>query len=359
MRSARRAVIAGVMLLGVVGAVSWVAVNGGAADGGAVAPAVATGTALVVRTDIAQRQPVNGLLGHTGTLDVVSAGQGTLTGLPAVGAVVRRGEPAYEVDGKNVPLLYGNRPAWRGLQLGMSDGADVLQLETNLKALGYGHGLTVDRHFSDATYWAVRHWQEDLKVPETGGLALGQVVFVPGEVRVSGQDVKIGQRLGPGQVVVHGTSDERAVMLQLSPANIPQVRVDDQAVVTLPDGTTRQGTIREVGAVAAQQAAGSSAPAQSVAPVTITVQGAIREFLDQAEVQVLITSAERKNVLAVPTVALFALPGGTYEVIVVAGAERRHVAVETGLFDETTGLVEVSGTGLSEGQRVEVPNGSS
>lgn len=72
-----------------------------------------------------------------------------------------------------------------------------------------------------------------------------------------------------------------------------------------------------------------------------------------------ITSDEHKNVLAVPIVALRALPGGRYEVVVVDGATRRHVPVETGLFDETNGVVEVSGAGLTEGAHVEVPGAGS
>ena len=53
------------------------------------------------------------------------------------------------------------------------------------------------------------------------------------------------------------------------------------------------------------------------------------------------------------------LPGGAYEVIVVSGTARRHVTVRTGLFDESSGLVEVTGAGLAAGQRVEVPDDGS
>jgi hypothetical protein len=48
--------------------------------------------------------------------------------------------------------------------------------------------------------------------------------------------------------------------------------------------------------------------------------------------------------------ALLARPGGGYQVRLADG---RYVPVEPGLFDDTTGMVEV--TGLAGGQRVEVP----
>jgi peptidoglycan hydrolase-like protein with peptidoglycan-binding domain len=110
----------------------------------------------VTRTDVAERQQVNGTLGHAGTFNLVSPGQGTLTRLLTIGQVVERGQSAYEINGVPVVLMYGRRTAWRAFALGMSNGSDVQQLETNLKALGYGSELTVDRHFSTSTYWAVR-----------------------------------------------------------------------------------------------------------------------------------------------------------------------------------------------------------
>ena len=103
----------------------------------------------------------------------------------------------------------------------------------------------------------------------------------------------------------------------------------------------------------------SGTAAQSTAPITIKVRGKIQGFLDQAQVQVAITSDSHKDVLAVPITALRALPGGKYEVIVDQGGVPRHVPVTSGLFDETTGLAEVSGPGLAEGQRVEVPSDGS
>src|SRR5262249_33949394 len=76
--------------------------------------------------------------------------------------------------------------------------------------------------------------------------------------------------------------------------------------------------------------------------------------LDQAPVYVSITTASRKNVLAVPVTALLVQPEGGYSVAVRSGGARRLVTVQPGLFGDG-GLVEVSGSRLAEGQTVEVP----
>jgi hypothetical protein len=77
--------------------------------------------------------------------------------------------------------------------------------------------------------------------------------------------------------------------------------------------------------------------------------------LDQAPVQVAIVGAQRHDVLLVPVTALLAGVSGGYQVAVTDGGSRRLVTVRPGLFDEGAGTVEVSGDGLTEGVRVEVP----
>jgi peptidoglycan hydrolase-like protein with peptidoglycan-binding domain len=358
----RAAAATGAVLAVVAGASGWAVTNGRSAAGPPPVATVSTGTAEVVRTDVAERHQVPGTLGHIGDHGVVATAPGTLTRLPAVGAVVERGDAAYEVDGFPVVLLYGTRPAWRPFAVGMTDGADVRQLETGLAGLGHGSGLTVDRHFSAATARAVRRWQRAMHLPVTGTVPLGQVVFAPGPVRIAGHDLDVADQVQPGALVEHGTGRGRAVTMAVAPRDLPTVRVGQQVVVTLPDGTTQPGRIAAVGAVAEAAPTtdggngngpdGGEAP---TVPVTVAVTGAIRGFIDQAEVQVAVTDRAHAGVLAVPITALRALPGGTYEVVVVSGGTSRHVPVETGLFDETTGVAEVDGPGLAEGQQVEVP----
>ena len=76
--------------------------------------------------------------------------------------------------------------------------------------------------------------------------------------------------------------------------------------------------------------------------------------LDQAPVNVNITTDRADDVLAAPVNALLALAGGGFGVEVVTGSTSRLVGVTTGLYDNT--LVQVSGAGLTAGMRVEVPS---
>ena len=76
--------------------------------------------------------------------------------------------------------------------------------------------------------------------------------------------------------------------------------------------------------------------------------------LDQAPVNVNITSQQVDNVLAVPVTALLARSPGGYVVEVIGrGNTRRYVPVRVGIFDDNSGLVQVTGA-LAPGQRVVV-----
>jgi hypothetical protein len=139
----------------------------------------------------------------------------------------------------------------------------------------------------------------------------------------------------------------------------------------LPDGTTTiPGTVASVGRVAsvpnaaangaaggAGSSTGQGSGSAAAIPVTITIaRSGITAGLDQAPVQVQITEQEDRNVLAVPVTALLATPGGGYAVR-VSGQSRRLIPVTVGVFDDTSGLVEVSGPGLAVGLSVEVAQG--
>ncbi len=79
--------------------------------------------------------------------------------------------------------------------------------------------------------------------------------------------------------------------------------------------------------------------------------------LDDLPVNVWITEQSVPNALVVPVQALVALSGGGYAVE-VAPAHGPHYleAVRVGLFDDASGNVQVSGTGVHVGQRIVIPN---
>lgn len=325
-------------------------------DGGPKPAAARPGTKTVpvARQDLVARQSVDGTIGYSGSYSVVNQASGTVTALPDKGAVIEAGQTLYRVDQRPVTLLYGDVPAWRALGEGVTDGADVRQLEANLVALGHAteRQLAVDDKFTSATAAAVRRWQKAMGVEQTGVVALGEVVFLPTAIRVADIQATKGAPAQPGAPVLTATSTTRVVQVDLDAQKQALVEVGDKVEVELPSGTTTTGTVATVGSVAERQ--GEGATAQDVIKVTISLDDpAATGTLDQAPVEVRIESDSRQGVLTVPINALLALREGGYGVRVVEGARTRIVAVDTGLF--ASGMVEVTGEGLSEGMLVEVP----
>ena len=367
--------VTGLLAAGAAAAVSAVLLPGQHATGGPGRAQLAT--ARVVRTDLTSTVQVSGSLGYAGSVTVVNQAAGTAyTALPRPGQVIRRGQRLYEVDGGPVTLLYGGRPAWRGLALGVPAGPDVAQLDRNLIALGFASpaALTVSDTFTLATAYAVQRWQAALGVPVTGTVPLGQVAFASGPLRVTSLTAGLGGAAQPGGTVLAATSPDPVVTAALPVAQEYLVKRRDPVSVTLPDGTTSTpGVITAVSRVAqatagaglqaGPQAAGSpggggpgGGPGRSAATVQLSVRirhPRLAAHLDQAPVTVSIVSQRARNVLAVPVNALVALAGGGYAVEVRHGRWLRLTGVHTGLFGGT--LVQVSGTGLAPGTRVEVP----
>lgn len=340
-------------------------------------------TAPVVRTSLANTVQVSGALGFAGSYTVANQMQGTAyTALPPPGQVVRRGHRLYEVDGSPVVLLYGPRPEWRDLFLGVTPGPDVAQLDANLIALGYAAPatLTVSDTFTAATSFAVQRWQAALGVTVTGVVPAGQVAYAPGPLRVASLDVTLGAAAQPGTAVLAGTSARPVVSAALPVSQEYLVRRGDRVSVTLPDGTrTVPGVITAISRVAIagasggggqpspgpdgvggpgsrESGSGGSGPGGSGDTVEVTVRLAhprAARGLDQAPVTVNIVSARASGVLAVPISALVALAGGGYAVQVITGGTAHLTGVHTGLFSSS--LVQVSGPGLRAGLKVEVP----
>lgn len=320
----------------------------------------ATGTARVVRTDLATSEPMYGELGFAGMVIIAGATAGhSYTWLPAPGAVVAPGQPLYEVDGRGVPLLAGDRPAWRPFGPGMTPGPDVAQLNTGLVAIGVASGLAGNTRFGVATAAAVRRWQRALGVPVTGRIEVGEIVFAHAPLRVREVSVALGAPPEPGSPLITATGTERMVTLPVPVDQVFTLHVSDPVTVTLPDGvTTTPGTVSAISPVAVTtedpNQGGGREPAASTVDVSVALAdpNAVAAY-NTAPVMVSVTTGAVQGVLAVPVTALLAAPGGGFVVTVVDGTRRRQVRVRAGLFAET--LVEVSGSGLAEGDVVEVP----
>jgi hypothetical protein len=346
----RTAVIAVIGTAVVVGGTAGVALTHRSSPAAAASNSAAgLGTARVVKTDITNVDAVSGTLGYSGSYTITAGAQGTLTALPAAGTVLHRGDVVAEVDGVPEYLFYGTRPEWRALQAGVADGPDVYQLDQNLIALGYGHGLHPSNTFTSYDTAAVERWQAARRVTVDGIVPMGAVLYLPGPIRVGTHHQEPGAQAQPGAALADATDATRVVSVPLDTAKESEVKVGDTVAVQLPSGSSTPGRVTAI--------ANSITPAQgqggndSIA-VTITVadQNALGT-LEGAPVTVNITTASAQGALAVPITALVVNPDGSYAVDVVSSGTTHRVAVTTGLFTDT--LVQVTGS-LNVGDTVVV-----
>jgi peptidoglycan hydrolase-like protein with peptidoglycan-binding domain len=321
-----------------------------ASQGGSNSPSVgaATATAAVERRTLVDRATESGELDYADKTTLSGKVQGTITWLPSAGSHVHRGGTLYRVDDEPAVLMYGHLPAWRAFSAGMSDGPDVKELERNLVRLGYDPG-TVDDHFSSSTAAAVKQWQKDEGLDQTGMIELGRVVFAAGAQRVGDVSATVGgQATGP----LMGLSSTRHVATaNVDAAQQTLLHKGERVLVELPSGAQVRGRISSVSRVAK-----SSQQSNSGATIAIEVSFPSRTRLpdlDQAPVTIKIAQQRERDVLSVPITALLAQPGGGFSVEVVSAGRHTFVPVETGLF--ASGFVQVSGRGLEPGTKVVVP----
>jgi hypothetical protein len=358
--------------------------------------AYATGTATVKRGSLTEQSQQNGTLGSAGAYTVVvpgssgsgaatggsgstSAGSGamTFTSLPQAGQTIRQGQPLYEANETPVVLLYGSVPAYRDLSEGMT-GGDVRELNADLVKLGYATAAAMGPasgwdYFSSETAYALDLLQSHLGLTETGSLPLGQAVFLPSAIQVTGlgTGAVLGATAAAGSVVLTGSSLIPMVTIDLDASMQTEVHVGNKVSITLPDGATTPGVISQIAAVASSSSSSSSSSSGSSSSgnsdssgggsgsATITVLVSLADpkvagNLSQAPVEVTITTGSVSNALIVPVDALLAQPGGAYAVEVTGPGGHHLVTVTPGLFDDAAGTVQVTGN-LAPGQHVVVP----
>ena len=338
--------------------------SGGTGSGGSggTEPRNQPATTPIVRRTLVEREAVEGTLGYGAATSVTNRGQGTVTRLAAEGSVVERNGALYALDGREVRLFYGDVPAYRRMAADSTPGADITQLEANLKELGFAKGLISkpDTKWDEGTTAAVKRWQKAAGADQDGVVEDGEIVFLPGAARIASHEAAVGSAAQPGGAVLKVTGTTRQVSVDLDARKQRLAQQGAKADVELPDGNKVAGTITGIASVAKKsgddsggQGAGGDDSKTTVA-VTLTLDDAkAGGSLDGAPVKVRLVRTTREGVLAVPVHALVALAEGGYGLEVSDGATRRYVKVETGLFAE--GMVEVSGDGVSEGMHVVVP----
>ncbi len=344
--------------------------TGGVIGISGVKPATAAGTQPSVHTAMVERGTLSDQISQAGTLTyrarpdgspyaVFDHARGTYTKLPNSGDQVLCGGVLYRVNNRPVLLLCGSTPAYRSLSEGAS-GPDVAELNTNLVDLGYATRAQLNPSpdsFSAATAAALRKLQAKLGEDQTGSLALGRVVFLPESLRIATVIGELGGSAQPGAKVLSATSDMLEVQLALDPSQQGSVKRGDRAQITLPSNTSVTGHVERLGRVVQAPAGQNASAAAATVPAYISLDHPEQaRALDQAPVQVNITTRGVKDALNVPVTAIVGRSGGGFAVEVVrADGHRELVAVKLGLFDSAGGRVQVAGN-LHVGERVVVPS---
>jgi peptidoglycan hydrolase-like protein with peptidoglycan-binding domain len=336
----------------------------GADHPAAAARAPAANTEKVEKGELAALVSGAGTLTYLARSDgspyaVVNQVGGVYTQLPEGGDKVGCGGVLYRVDNRPVLLLCGTVPAYRALRAGVT-GPDVRQLNRNLHQLGYDADAHLrvdpaDSAFTSKTEQALRVLQGKTGVGVTGELATGDAVFLPEAVRIAKVSGQLGGSARPGAPVLSATSDKLHVRVDIDASQQGEVKRGDRVRITLPGNTPVTGRVAGFGRVA--QAAQGGQAADATIPTFINLDDPAKAGgLDQAPVDVDITTKGVDNALSVPVTALVGKSGGGFAVEVVrAGGRRELVAVKLGLFDTGGGRVQVEGA-LRAGDSVAVPS---
>jgi peptidoglycan hydrolase-like protein with peptidoglycan-binding domain len=387
----RRWIAAVAAALAATGALSGALVLGGHASKPAVdkASKVKVSTTTVIRTDLSDGQTRSGTLGFGVQTPVKGTADGIVTKLPAVGTTVARGHELYRADDQPVVVFYGDTPMFRTLRVpahatptapatatasatstasgttavptggGVAQqrsadgprGRDVTVVADNLRALGYEIG-TVPSSSAGSVYTpalaaAVKRWQEHVGMKPTGILGVGQIVVLPGRIRVNAVQARLGDPVAEPLMSV--TSTGKVITVAVDATDVGGITSGARVTVELPDAKEIPGTVTAISQTV-QESTGQTGDADPpTLNVTVTpARLADVAKLDSAPVQVRFATATRHGVLAVPVTALVALREGGYAVQRPNGT---LLAVKTGLF--AGGMVEVSGTGVTAGLRVE------
>jgi peptidoglycan hydrolase-like protein with peptidoglycan-binding domain len=365
-------VVVGIALAGALAA-GVLVVSGGALTAGAAdeEPAAAAPSTAPVELRALQHQvTARGTISYESRGKLTTQRAGTVTTAPQVGTVLTPGTAVTRVDDVPVVVLRGALPAWRAFEPEMAEGTDVQQLEQALQDAGFRPGK-VDRAFTSSTEAAVKSWQKAIGVEQSGKVALGDVVFLPEDLRVSGTTVAAGDRVEAGAQLGTLGAQSASLSVVLKPGDAERVHVEARASVTLPSGTAVPGTVVSVGPV--RQAAGDTsgagagnstgstsgseggaAPSKAELPVSVRLDDpAAADGLDQSVVGVDIDAGAEPEGLVVPVAAVLAASRDSYAVQVVEKGVVTTRPVELGASEG--GDVVVT-SGLREGESVVVPS---
>lgn len=300
-------------------------------------------TAEVTRGTLTSALRLAGVLTY-GEAQPLSESQGMITSLPTAGQVISQGQQVYEVEGKPVILMKGERPFWRELSAGVEAGEDVRQLQNNLRDLGF-----LDREADGKFGWwtedAVKRWQKSLGMEKTGVFDPASVVVIaPDQLRINRVTAEKGQSdVSPATYTV----PTRQVQSTLTEAQLAELSVGRPVQVQLASGDVMDGTISELRN--GQPAAEGVEAVKPTAIISLSDPASISESTSSTVRVILPDEEEATETLLVPVTALIATANDTYAVEVIRGGQVVRVPVELGLVQDSQAQVITSGAdGVAE-----------
>lgn len=343
----RRWVIAGALVALIAGGTGWWLLRPSPSTAGTAPAPLSASTAEVTQGALIEKKKVAGTLNFDGSRTIGTALGGTITTMPAPGAIISVGDTLFTVDNQPVSLLAGTLPAWRAFTAGMTDGPDVAQLTTNLKNLGLFAGPATEK-FTPATAQAIRSWQKKHGVAQTGSLALGSVVFAAGDVRVGEAKAVPGDPSSPAMLTVTGTTKSVTVLLDTAQSNLATAGA--AVSVLLPNGTQTPGSVATVGAAYEEKDSGGSTKVKI--PVSVTLSdAAAADGYDNVGVAVEFARTLKETALQVPVTAVVS-DGNGFAVTVKKKGTPTLIPVTLGAF--AGGFVEIESGKLAVGDTVVV-----
>lgn len=336
-------VVAGVVLAGAGTAVGLFWPRADAPSATTLQPTTAT----IQRGTLQGETLARGTLTYRAMRSVEAGRDGVVTAIPALGTTLQPGTPILWVNNQPTYLFDGDVPAWRPFEQDMSDGPDVTELEWNLASGGF---LTVgpDAHFDGDTSDAIERWQEAHGAEKTGMIALGEVVFRHGVLRVTKLDVAVGDSVGSTSNALDVSSLDREVRVKLTSADVAAARAGGAVRISLEDsGTAFDGVVRTVGDRVKDESTGDSTYLVTIDPTDASTlpDG------DDVPVGVSFLGEQREGVLYVPLGAITAIDSRTFGVQVV-GKDTTITTIPVTLGIASAGNIEISGDGVTEGLTV-------
>ncbi len=189
---------AGALVVVVVAVILIVSAGSPSQSKGASPSGGVSGATTVQYRDLVATDTESGTLSYANPQTVYNRESGTVTWLPQVGAIVKPGGVLFAVDNAPVILFDGTTPAYRDLNSSDTDGPDILELNRDLKKMGFDpdNEITVDNAWQTGTTDAVDRWQGSIGATETGDITLGQIVFLPGRQEIDTLETTVGSTGG-------------------------------------------------------------------------------------------------------------------------------------------------------------------